>query len=188
MMWAPSDFLRAVGQEDLAIYLVAAGDLDGARQNGGWAAALATNDAAALRAWLAQAPPDSPSRGERLPQRERLWLRGELAMLENRKEEAVADFREALRHWAGWAEALMLEDCLADGYRRLGRLDEAIVEYRRALDLYPGMGLARFHLAQCYRRKGRPELAAAEYRKFLQLWNQADEGLPEVAEARACLR
>ena len=34
-------------------------------------------------------------------------------------------------------------------------------------------------------RAGDPETARVEYEKFLSLWKDADEGLPELAEARA---
>ena len=81
-----------------------------------------------------------------------------------------------------------LEDALGDGYLELGRLNEAIAEYERALKLFPGIARARYHLAQAYQRKGNRDAAQAQYRTFLELWNRADPDLPEVIEARRWLR
>jgi tetratricopeptide (TPR) repeat protein len=67
------------------------------------------------------------------------------------------------------------------------RMDEAILKYQRALRLYPGMGLPRFHLAEAYRKNGDRAHAAAEYHKFLELWSHADHEIPEVITARAQL-
>jgi tetratricopeptide (TPR) repeat protein len=110
------------------------------------------------------------SRGEREANRRAGgYFKGQIALRENRPDEAIADFKEALRHWPHWSDPLWFEDCLADAYLQLGQLDEAIVEYHRALRLYPGMGLPRFHLAEAYRRKGDRARAAAEYCKFRTL-------------------
>jgi tetratricopeptide (TPR) repeat protein/DNA-binding winged helix-turn-helix (wHTH) protein len=128
------------------------------------------------------------SRGEREAHRRAGgYFKGQIALRENHPEEAIADFKEALHHWPHWSDPLWFEDCLADAYLQLGRLDEAISEYQRALLLYPGMGLPRFHLAEAYRRKGDRARAAAEYRKFLELWSRADPGIPEVIAARTQL-
>ena len=48
--------------------------------------------------------------------------------------------------------------------------------------LDPRFVLAAARLAA---RAGDPETARAEYGRFLTLWKDADEGLPELAEARA---
>jgi tetratricopeptide (TPR) repeat protein/DNA-binding winged helix-turn-helix (wHTH) protein len=128
------------------------------------------------------------SRGERAAEgRLNGYLKGQLALARNHHDEAIADFQEALHHWVHWSDPWWLEDCLGDAYLTLGRWDEAIAEYQRALRLYPGMGLTRFHLALAYRKKGERARAAVEYHKFLGLWNQADAGIPEVAAARAAI-
>jgi Flp pilus assembly protein TadD len=77
-----------------------------------------------------------------------------------------------------------LEDCLAEAYLTLGRLDEAVAEYGRVLGLSPAMGRARYRLAVALERKGETSRARAEYERFLQLWRDADPDVPEVVAAR----
>ncbi len=96
----------------------------------------------------------------------------------------LAHLRELIRHKTSWAMEEPLEDALADGYFTLGRLDEAIAEYERALKVFPGMARARYRLAQAYRRKGNHEAANAQMGQFLELWKHADPDLPEMVEAR----
>jgi thioredoxin-like negative regulator of GroEL len=53
------------------------------------------------------------------------------------------------------------------------------------LDLMADQARARMELARVLAAMGRPDKAAAEARTFLELWRGADDGLPELAEARA---
>ncbi len=41
-----------------------------------------------------------------------------------------------------------------------------------------------YWLGKCYQRSGNSIEARANYLKFLELWQNADEGLPEVADAK----
>ena len=76
-----------------------------------------------------------------------------------------------------------------------GNLDAAIDVYRRLLTpdlsqkwtaiLEPRLVL---QLARLLDKKGDRAAARQEYQRFLALWNQADAGLPELAEARAKAR
>ena len=118
--------------------------------------------------------------------REKFFLLGGAAMLDGRSADALADFQEALRHSVSWNDLNFHEDCLADAYLKLGRLDEAIAEYERIVRLFPGMGLAHYHLGSAYLQKGLTSRAASEYRRFLDLWNQADP-VSEVLDARVKL-
>jgi len=124
------------------------------------------------------------SRGARLNRRILYYYRGYLALKSRRAEEAIEHFKEALRqepvHW----NIDSLEDCLANAYLELGRLDEAIAEYERILRLNPHYPLAHYHLAQAYDRKGEREQARSHFERFLQIWNQADPDIPEVIAAK----
>ena len=87
---------------------------------------------------------------------------------------------------------LPFRDGLARVKAARGQLAEAITIYRRLNEpditstwismLEPRFVLAVARLAA---RAGDTATASAEYRRFLQLWKNADEGLPELAEARA---
>ena len=59
------------------------------------------------------------------------------------------------------------DDCLADGYLKLGRLDDAIAEYQRVLARNPNAALARYHLAEACARKDDKSLAREQYQQFL---------------------
>ncbi len=79
------------------------------------------------------------------------------------------------------------EDCLANPYLGLERLDDAIAEYERILKLNPNYPLVHYHLAQAYERTGQPDQARAEYEQFLQVWKDADGDVPEIVGARKAL-
>ena len=123
-------------------------------------------------------------RGAQYATRVAYYYQAEQARLQGRTNDRLSHLRQMLRFKSFWGEAEILEDALADAYRELGQLDEAIAEYERALRLFPGMPLARFHLAQAYQRTGRTAAAKTQYRLFLELWKHADSDLPELAEAR----
>jgi tetratricopeptide (TPR) repeat protein len=131
---------------------------------------------------------EQPGRGARYGMRGQYFFRAQLARMEQHPEEMLEDLRLAMKSRPSWGSSEILEDALADGYLDVGKVDDAIAEYRRALALYPGMGRARFHLAQALTRSGRADEARAEYRKFLDVWKSADADLPEVVQARAKVR
>ncbi len=99
-------------------------------------------------------------------------------------EEALENFREALRHSPATYDIDSLEDCLANAYLGIGRFDEAITEYERILRLNPNYPLARFHLAEAYRGKEQFDPAHASYKEFLDFWHDADADIPEVITAK----
>jgi tetratricopeptide (TPR) repeat protein/DNA-binding winged helix-turn-helix (wHTH) protein len=116
----------------------------------------------------------------------RIWEyeRGTVALRQGRAEEAVNHFRAALRHRPVEWNIDSFEDCLANAYLELGRLNEAIAEYERILRINPNYSLVQYHLAQAYEGKGDRERARAAYRSFLQIWKDADSDIPEVIEAK----
>ena len=85
-----------------------------------------------------------------------------------------------------------LKDALARAYQQAGEFYRAIAEYERLLTVEPtthDRRLAhpryRFRLAERYERKGWLERARNEYKRFLGIWQDAEDDLPEVSEARA---
>jgi eukaryotic-like serine/threonine-protein kinase len=128
-----------------------------------------------------------PERGNRGSDRYRPYLRGSLALAGGKGEEAIAEFQRVVAQPEPVGYVDWFEDCLADGYLKLGRLDEAIAEYQRVLTRNPNAALARFHLAEACARKGDKDLAHEEYQQFLDLWKDADADLPEVRAARSAV-
>ena len=123
-----------------------------------------------------------------VPGRMHYYAAGLQALAENRNEDALASFREVQRCPRTIQEIDLLEDCLGDAYLKLGRLEEAIAEYRRVLSSLLSEPIVHFHLAQAYERKGLRQQSKAEYQSFLNIWSQADERLPELIAAKASLR
>ena len=140
----------------------------------------AVSNSDAFAAWTA-------GRGGRFGQRTGLFYLSQYAKLQGKTEDMLANLQQLLRVRPAWAEQETWEDALGDAYLQLGRVDDAISEYERALRLFPGIARARYHLAQAYRRKGQTELAKAQFRQFLELWKHADPDLPEFAEAKRWL-
>ncbi len=91
---------------------------------------------------------------------------------------AVQHFQEALKHRPPIWATDVYEDCLALAYLKLGRIDPAIEELQRILQLNPRYPLASFHLAQALERKGQLVEAQAAYRRFLDAWREADQDIP----------
>jgi tetratricopeptide (TPR) repeat protein len=83
------------------------------------------------------------------------------------------------------------QDVLARAYQKAGNLDKAIEVYRQLLTFEPSsqdrrMRIPVYHyrLAKLYEEKGLKDKAAEQYRIFLDLWQDADPGLPEPADAK----
>ncbi len=119
----------------------------------------------------------------------RIWnhYRGYLALRRGRSDEAIDHLRAAVHQGPVEWNFDVFEDCLANAYLELGRLDEAIAEYERILRVNPRYPLAHYHLAQAWERKGQPEQARANYEQFLQVWKNADSDIPELVNARNAL-
>ncbi|MEP7341244.1 MAG: tetratricopeptide repeat protein [Acidobacteriota bacterium] len=119
----------------------------------------------------------------------RIWnyRHGSVALKQGRAEEAINHFRAAVQQWPIEWNYDSFEECLANAYLELGRLDDAVAEYERILRINPHYPLAHYHLAQAYQRKGERGQARTAYERFLQVWQEADADIPEVIEARARL-
>jgi tetratricopeptide (TPR) repeat protein/DNA-binding winged helix-turn-helix (wHTH) protein len=200
-----SDAARAVGYSSLAQVYWRQGDLnraESAAQNetrfakgAVWSELLLalerdeTGKAEALKGRFLKYFQDVPypGRGSRDERRSYEYYLGALAFREKQPSGAIAHFQAALRHLPPTSGQDLYEDCLANAYLELGRLDEAISEYQRVLRLNPNYPLAQYHLAQAYRRKGQTQEARAAYERFLQTWKSADTDIPEVLEARKAL-
>jgi tetratricopeptide (TPR) repeat protein len=127
------------------------------------------------------------NRGTRLPPRSISYIRGYLNLRFGKPEEAILNFKVALGQRPSTWNIDTYEDCLAQAYFELGRLDEAIAEFERILKLNPNYPLVNYHLGEAYARKGQQEEAKTCYQRFLQSWKDADENLAEVIAAEKYL-
>jgi tetratricopeptide (TPR) repeat protein len=190
---APSDWDRALGYNRLVLLYWKKGDLaraDAAAQQelrfnndhgGPLLIALARGDVAAERlkeSFFENSPNIRPLSGGR-PGFRHFYL-GYDALKSGRAPEAIEHLREVAYHY----RVEFMDDCLANAYLELDRLDEAIAEYERLLRINPNYPLAQYHLGQAYERKGQREQARAAYERFLQIWKDADPDIPEVIEAK----
>ncbi len=114
----------------------------------------------------------------------------EIALAEKDPEAALAILQEMKRHGmpqrAGWWTIEWRED-LAHAHRMAGHLDEAAKVHEEMLRIFRGHTLSHYDLGQIYEEMGRTEDAISEYTLFLNAWKDADEGLPQVEDAKARL-
>jgi serine/threonine protein kinase/tetratricopeptide (TPR) repeat protein len=81
----------------------------------------------------------------------------------------------------------------AQAYTKEGDLDQAIAEYERLIAPDPTKTNALIHpryyysLGKLYETKGWKDKAIYQYQRFLDLWKDADPGIAEVEDAKACL-
>jgi tetratricopeptide (TPR) repeat protein len=126
----------------------------------------------------------NPGRGSRDERRSYDYYLGSLALHEGQAGEAISHFQAALRHLPPSSGQDLYEDCLANAYLELGRLDQAIQEYERVLRLNPNYPAGQYHLAQAYQQMGQLAQARTAYERFLQTWKNADSDIPEMRDAR----
>lgn len=127
---------------------------------------------------------ETSNRGSRITLRYDFYFRGYIALKNGQTNEAIENFRGALRHSPQTWDIDPKEDCLANAYLETGRFDEAIAEYERVLQLNPNYPLARFYLARAFEGKGQIAEARQNYQMFLEIWKNADADIPEVISAR----
>ena len=72
----------------------------------------------------------------------------------------------------------------ARAHRMAGRLTEAAAVHEDLLKVHGGHALSHYALGQIYEEMNRPADAEREFSKFLEMWSEADEGLPQLLDAR----
>jgi tetratricopeptide (TPR) repeat protein len=83
------------------------------------------------------------------------------------------------------------KDILARAYLKKGDIHKAIAEYERLLSFDPASKDRRltnpkyhYSVARLYQQKGSKNKAIQHYKEFLDIWRNADEGIPELMDAR----
>ena len=72
----------------------------------------------------------------------------------------------------------------ARAHRMAGRLDEAAAVHTELVRVYGGHALSHYELGLIYEEMERPRDARQEFAKFLEMWDKADEGLPQLVDAQ----
>jgi serine/threonine protein kinase/tetratricopeptide (TPR) repeat protein len=75
-------------------------------------------------------------------------------------------------------------EAMVRAYRMAGRSDDALCELQDLLRMCRGHAPGYYELGQIYEEMGRSEDAKEAYAKFLEMWWRADEGLPQLIDAR----
>jgi tetratricopeptide (TPR) repeat protein len=121
-----------------------------------------------------------------------LSLRAELARRSKASDSAIALLRRATALEDGMpaefgppAVVKPSHELLADLLLASGRAREAVAEFQRALALGPGRSRALLGLARAARQAGEESISARAYGTLAANWHAADDGVPELAEARA---
>ncbi len=196
---APSEMERARGWDAIAQVYLKKQDLASAekavnevlknRKYSIWSAYVAASekdDAARVKQLeeLVFVKSTNNNRGARNTQRFELYSRGYIALQKGHSDEAIANFQATIGRKPPIWNIEAHEDCLANAYLKIGRIDEAIAEYRRILQLNPNYPLVHFYLAQALQRKGMNEESRNAYQIFLQIWQYADADIPEIIFAK----
>ncbi len=105
---------------------------------------------------------------------------GYVLLGKGRLDEAIAEFREAIRLQPENGAA---HHNLAGALHGEGRLDEAIAEFREAIRLQPDRATARHDLATALRQEGRLDEAIAEYREVIRLQPENGAARDNLASA-----
>jgi serine/threonine protein kinase len=126
-------------------------------------------------------------------------LEAEAALAENSVDQAIAVGEKIIRlnflnlttpNVAAY-NMPFLKDILARAYWKKGDLDKAIAEYEKLITInrknqvrYLIHPLYHYRLGRVYEEKGVRDKAVEQYMKFLVYWKDADEKIPEKADAR----
>jgi tetratricopeptide (TPR) repeat protein len=113
-------------------------------------------------------------------------VRAQIALVEGSPYEALAVLPDMGRYGAayeGWF-FILWKETTARANRMAGRFEEAAATHRELLSIYGGHALSHYELGAIYEEMKRPADAKKEYAKFLEMWSEADEGLPQLVDAR----
>jgi serine/threonine protein kinase/tetratricopeptide (TPR) repeat protein len=117
-------------------------------------------------------------------------IRASIELAERDAEDALKTLHEwdqQGRYKVGGLDDIEYREMLASAHRIAGRLDEAASVHEEMLRVYRGHFLSHYDLGRIYEEMGRAADAAKEYTAFLEAWSEADEGLPQLEDARARL-
>lgn len=92
-----------------------------------------------------------------------------LAQMYLEKKDCEAGLRTCNELAKAYPLLIGIHNVLGNSYFRCGQVDQAITEYRQAVEIQPKEPGTRYNLGQAYFKKGIVEAAEAEYKNALQL-------------------
>ena len=114
-------------------------------------------------------------------------LRAEIELAERNPATALATLYEmkqlGMSPKAGWWN-IEWREALAQALSMAGRFDEAANVHEEMLGIYRGHKLSHYDLGKIYEEMGRAADAEQQYVAFLEAWAEADEGLPQLEDAK----
>jgi tetratricopeptide (TPR) repeat protein/serine/threonine protein kinase len=90
-------------------------------------------------------------------------------LAQRRTDEAIASFREAVRLEKDSANSARSYEGLGEALFQKGQLDEAVVHYKKAIELDPKYVVAHHNLGFALKKQGKPDEAVVYYKKAVEL-------------------
>ncbi len=128
-------------------------------------------------------------------------LSAENCLIRGQVDEAISEFQRIPRIAVNLSQPITIilrhlpwrDDFVGRALEKKGEITHAIAEYERLLDSKNTGNIlitpfSRFRLARLYEETGEREKAIEQYEKVVATWAAADQGLPQVDEARARLK
>ena len=116
-----------------------------------------------------------------------LKVKVDIALAEGNPEAALAALNEmdqiGMNRVAG-LDNIEWREAVSRAHRMAGRLDEASKVHEEMLRIFRGHVLSHYDLGLIYEEMGRVADAEHQYEAFLNAWAEADEGLPQLEDAR----
>jgi serine/threonine protein kinase/tetratricopeptide (TPR) repeat protein len=118
-----------------------------------------------------------------------LKIEAEVSLAENRPDKALDALHEMKQQGVSFGGFYDIDHrtATARALKMAGRLEEAAEVHRSMLRAYGGHALSHYELGIIYEAMGRHGEAMEEFSVFLEMWSQADEGLPQLENARTRL-
>ena len=114
------------------------------------------------------------------------WNTSEIELAAGNPERALVTLNEMKRDGLvlGGLVDIEIRELLSRAFQMTGKLDRAERELLELLKVYGGHALSYYELGKIYEEMGRSADAVSAFTKFLEMWSEADEGLPQVADAQ----
>jgi tetratricopeptide (TPR) repeat protein len=116
-----------------------------------------------------------------------VWQGGYNAFEQDRHEDAIALFEEAVAATKSWSWYYPLLEC----YLEVGRIEEAVKLAERLLGWYDGLRACQpwsvkihYLAGKIYQADGQTDKAIEQFETFLMIWKNADPIFPEIDDAK----